>query len=121
MFPVTQDHGWSRDLTKGSTQNRLFEEVSRVGRIQMTQGNFMSWTGACVKCGKIRRLGHGLFCSNFLLGRERFPPCRNVWCGPCYQEASDDTFPRLDDNEEGLNASDLEVEQSHPTGETVTT
>ena len=47
--------------------------------------------------------------------RERFPPCRNVWCGPCYQEASDDTFPRLDDNEEGLNTFDLEVEQSHPT------
>ena len=81
----------------------------------MTQGNFMSWTGACVKCGKIRQSGHGLFCSNFLLGRERSPPCRNVWCRPCYQEASNDTFLRLDDNEEGLNASDLEVEQSHPT------
>ena len=67
----------------------------------MTQGNFMSWTGTCVKCGKMRRVGHGLFCSNFLLGRATFPPCRNVWCGECYREASDDRFSRLDDNGEG--------------------
>ena len=78
----------------------------------MTQGNFMSWTGACVKCGKMRRGGHGLFCSNFLLGRAISPPCRNVWCGECYREASDDRFPRLDDNGEGQNATDLEIEVS---------
>jgi hypothetical protein len=81
--------------------NRHFEEDSRVGARPMTQGNFMSWTGICVKCGKMRRGGHGLFCSNFLLGRAIFPPCRNVWCGECYREASDDRFPRLDDNGEG--------------------
>jgi hypothetical protein len=65
-----------------------------------------------VKCGKMRRAGHRLFCSNFLLGRATFPPCRNVWCGECYQEASDDCFPRLDDNGEGQNATDLEIEVS---------
>jgi hypothetical protein len=39
----------------------------------MMQGNFMSWTGICVKCGKIRQVGHGLFCSNFLLGQATSP------------------------------------------------
>jgi hypothetical protein len=78
----------------------------------MTQGNFMSWTGTCVKCGKMQRAGHGLFCSNFLLWQATFSPCRNVWYGECYQEASNDCFPRLDDNGEGQNATDLEIEVS---------
>ncbi len=72
----------------------------------------MSWTGTCVKCGKMRRAGHDLFCSNFLLGQATFPPCRNVWCGECYQEANNDHFLRLDDNGEGQNATDLEIEVS---------
>jgi hypothetical protein len=46
------------------------------------------------------------------LGGQLYPPCRNVWCGECYQEASNDRFPRLDDNGEGLNTADLEVEVS---------
>ena len=57
-------------------------------------------------------MGHGLFCSNFLLGHTTSPLCRNVWCGECYLEASNDRFPRLDDNREGLNAIDLEIEVS---------
>ena len=73
------------------------------------QGNFMSWTGMCVKCGNIRQGGHGLLCSNFLLGWATFPPFRNVWCRECYREASNDRFPRLDNNREGLNATDLEI------------
>ena len=72
---------------------------SRLGET-MTQRNFMTWMGACVVCGKIRRAGHGLFCSNYLLGRGPYPPCRNVWCGECFQEAADDPFPRLQGNEE---------------------
>jgi hypothetical protein len=82
----------------------------------MTQANFMSWTGSCVKCGKIRRAGHGLFCSNFLLGRATFPPCRNVWCGECYREASDDRFLRLDDQGETTNTTALEIEASSTLG-----
>ena len=53
-----------------------------------------------------------MFCSNFLLGQATSPPCRNVWCGECYQETSDDRFPRLEDNREGLNATYLEIEVS---------
>ncbi len=79
----------------------------------MSQKNFMSWRGSCVRCGKIRKGGHGLFCGNFLLGRGTFPPCRNVWCGECYREASDDRFPRLDDHEEAGNSTNLEIEVSH--------
>ena len=47
----------------------------------MMQGNFMSWTGTCVKCGKMQRVGHSLFCSDFLLGRANFPLCRNYESG----------------------------------------
>jgi hypothetical protein len=97
---------------EGGELNRHFEEVSRTRARPMTQGNFMSWTGTCVKCGKIQRGGQGLFCSNFLLGRATFPPCRNVWCGECYREASGDCFLRLDDNGEGSDATDLEIEVS---------
>ena len=68
----------------------------------------MSWMGACNACGKMRRAGHGLFCSNYLLGREGSPPCRNVWCGPCYREAASDPLPRLDKNGE-VNNSDLDL------------
>jgi hypothetical protein len=110
MFPITQAHG-SVELMKGSELNWHFKEDSRA-RIPMTQENLMSWMGTCVKCGKIQQAGHGLFCSNILLGRATFPPCRNVWCGECYREASNDHFLRLDDNGKGLNATDLEVEVS---------
>ena len=80
--------------------------------IPMTQGNFMSWAGTCVKCGKIRQVSHNLLCSNFLLRHDTFSPCRNVWCGECYREASNNCFPQLDNNREGLNATDLEIEVS---------
>jgi hypothetical protein len=40
-------------LMKGSKLNRHFEEDLRA-RIPMTQENLMSWTGMCVKCGKIQ-------------------------------------------------------------------
>jgi hypothetical protein len=43
MFPVTQAHGWSVELMRGSKLNKQFEEVSRT-RIPMTQENLMSWT-----------------------------------------------------------------------------
>jgi hypothetical protein len=76
----------------------------------MTQSDFMSWTGSCVKCGKIQRAGHGLFCSNILLGRGISPPCRNVWCGECYWEASNNQFLRLDFTGESANATNLEIE-----------
>jgi hypothetical protein len=67
-------------------------------------------------CGKIRKGGHGLFCSNFLLGQAPFPPCRNVWCRRCYREASNNRFPRLDNNGDTANASNLEIEASPPLG-----
>ena len=74
--------------------------------------NFMSWTGSCTKCGMIQRAGHGLFNSIFLLGQATYLPCRNVWCGECYREASDDRFPRLDNQGETTNTTDLEIEVS---------
>ena len=89
----------------GQTLNEHLSEVSG-GTHRMTHQNYMSWMGACVCCGKIRRAGHGLFCSNYLLGRAPFQPCRNVWCGKCYKEAINDPFPRLDQKGVG-NESDL--------------
>ena len=85
--------------------NEHSSEVSG-GTYRMTQQNYMSWMGACICCGKIRRAGHGLFCSNYLLGRAPFQPCRNVWCGKCYKEAINYPFPRLDQKGVG-NKSDL--------------
>ena len=35
----------------------------------------------------------GLFCANFANGRGPFPPCHQVWCGPCYQAAPEVRFP----------------------------
>jgi hypothetical protein len=69
----------------------------------------MTWVGTRNACGKMQRAGHGLFCSNFWLGREGFCPCRNVWCGKCYRESGSNPFPRLDDNEEA-NGSDLDLD-----------
>jgi hypothetical protein len=100
---------------KGGKQNFPYDGGSRL-ESPMKQGNFTSWTGSCFKCGKIQRAGHGLFCRNFLLGQEAFPPCRNVWCGECYWEASDDRFPRLDNLGETTNATDLEIEISPTLG-----
>ena len=48
----------------------------------------------------------------FLAWASNFSPCRNVWCGECYQEESNDHFPRLDDNGEGQNTTNLEIEVS---------
>jgi hypothetical protein len=39
---------------RGSKLNRPYGKASR-GEILMTQTNFMSWKGACMKCGKNRR------------------------------------------------------------------
>jgi hypothetical protein len=69
----------------------------------------MSKMRACNECGKMWRVGHGLFCSNYLLGREGFRPCRNVWCGECYREAESNPFPRLDRQGEA-NGSDLDLD-----------
>jgi hypothetical protein len=38
-----------------------------------------------------------------------------MWCGPCYQEASEDHFPRLDDTEEAQNSTDLEAIEASTT------
>ena len=59
----------------------------------------MSWVGPCVVCGKTRRGGVGIFCRNFCVGREGFPPCMNVWCGGCYRESPTDPFPRMEQND----------------------
>jgi hypothetical protein len=106
-----QDRGWSKELPRGRELNRHFEEVLRVNQEgPMTQSDFMSWAGSCVKCGKIQRAGHGLFCSTFLLGRGISPPCRNVWCRECYREASNNWFLRLNNTRESENTTDLEIE-----------
>jgi hypothetical protein len=80
-----------------------------MGSREMSQEKYMSWMGACITCGKMRQAGHGLFCSNYLLGREGFPPCRNVWCGECYREIKSNPFPRLDKLGEA-NGSDLDLD-----------
>jgi hypothetical protein len=96
----------------GQTSNKHSFEVLG-GTHRMTQLNFMGWMGACVCCGKIRRAGHGLFCSNFLLGRAPFLPCRNVWCGKCYKEAINEPFPRLDQKGVGSESDLMGLNDEH--------
>jgi hypothetical protein len=79
------------------------------GSRKISQENYMSWMGACNTCGKMWRAGHGLFCSNYLLGRGGFHPSRNFWCGACYREAASNPFPRLDKNKEA-NGSNLDLD-----------
>ena len=92
---------WQSDLTGDSLTGPMGD---------MCQTNYMSWKGACQVCGKLRRRGAGIFCSNFLLARGPFPPCNNVWCGECYRPATLDPFPvqELDGEED---AGDLEVDR----------
>jgi hypothetical protein len=105
MFQDTQDLGSLRDLTKGHDLNAHLMTASR----EMVQENYMSWTGACNACGKMRGAGYRLFFSNYLLGQGGYCPCRNVWCGECYREAESNPFPRLDSSEEA-NGSDLDLD-----------
>jgi hypothetical protein len=58
--------------------------------------NCLTWKGMCKACGKIRKNGSGLFCSNFSRKREVSPPCVNVWCGGCYHQAPEDPFHILE-------------------------
>jgi hypothetical protein len=57
--------------------------------------NYMSWGGMCRVCGKARKNGFGLFCTNLFLSRgsEEFPPRTNAWCEECYEESPSDPFP----------------------------
>ena len=70
----------------------------------MTQGDFLSWTAACRRCGQTLKNGVGLFCSNFLMSKGSFPPCANAWCGSCYRSFPTDPFPQqgLPEEEEGI-------------------
>lgn len=58
--------------------------------------NCLTWKGMCKVCGRLRKNGSGLFCSNFFRKREIVPPCGNVWCGECYRQAPQDPFPILE-------------------------
>ena len=68
-FQGTLNPGWLEILMRGHATNVR----SSMGSREMTQENYMSWMGACNACGKMWRAGHGLFCSNYLLGRGGSP------------------------------------------------
>ena len=70
----------------------------------------MLWTGHCLECSAIWKLGYGLFCGNYLLARGNYPLCRSVWCDGCYRESPNNNFPRLDHLQSG---SDLEVDEAY--------
>jgi|SaaInl85LU_5_DNA_1037374.scaffolds.fasta_scaffold15347_4 hypothetical protein len=108
LFTHTGAHGWSEKQICSMLSQQNLRRVSNM-RNKVEQENFLSWQGACVHCGKIRRAGVGLFCSNFLLQRGTFPPCAcvNVWCGECYEEDVQDPFPRLQGLEEREEESDV--------------
>jgi hypothetical protein len=63
-------------------------------------------------CGVLKRNGVGLFCSNFLMHRGSFPPCRNVWRGDCFEAHPYDLFPVQPplEEEEGIETEARETE-----------
>ena len=92
-LPTTGDPGWQQGLRKSKSWYENWNSGSNTLRTQGTR-DFLSWMGPCVVCGKTRRGGVGIFCRNFCVGREGFPPCMNVWCGGCFKQSPTDPFPR---------------------------
>ena len=103
---------WGRgDPTRVDTAHGTQEEPPVLTHLEEgTQDNYMSWTGHCQECSKIRRRGHGLFCRNYLLPWGNYPLCRSVWCSKCYRESPNNHFPRMDHHQSG---SDLEVDTAY--------
>ena len=111
-YPVSGDHGCLRELMPRSMWSPGSPLVSSFGRRRpMIQGDFLSWTAPCRKCGKILKNGVGLFCSNFLLSKGSFHPCANAWCGSCYTSFPTDPFPQQDlpEEEDGIVSDPAEV------------
>jgi hypothetical protein len=79
-------------------------------------GEFHELDGFLREVWKDPESGSRFVLQQFLAWASNFPPCRNVWCGECYREASDDRFPRLDDQGETANTTDLEIEASPTLG-----
>lgn len=111
---TTADPGWLEPHRRPGTGQGSLPPASRASGPQISTP-FFSWTGPCVKCGKIRKDGAGLFCGNFSIGREDFPPCQVVWCGKCYREQEGDPYPRRqdlkDDDEENEGWDGEETEE----------
>ena len=52
------------------------------------------WEGSYKKFWKKLVGGAGIFCLNFCTRRGQFYPCQMMWCGGCYKEHGNDTFPK---------------------------
>eukprot|EP00956_Cyclotella_meneghiniana_P043382 scaffold267197_cov149-Cyclotella_meneghiniana.AAC.1 len=112
MSTATKARGWLKELILPVKQRPVSTTGSSYGEHRgMTQTNFMSWKGTCRGCGKVRKNGAGLFCSNFLMQRGSFPPCMNVWCGECYKAHPNDPFPVQEPPEEEDGIEDLVKEK----------
>ena len=53
---------------------------------------FWLWKGNCAVCQKPKQGLKELFCANFCHSQGKFPPCKKVWCGECYQKHTSDRF-----------------------------
>ena len=93
-LPTIGGHGWQWGLMKSASWYKSWNWGLSSTRAQSTR-DFLSRISPCVVCGKTRWGGVGIFCRNFCVGRGGFPPCRDVWCGECYEEFPTDPFPRL--------------------------
>ena len=72
--------------------------------------DIMSWMGVCGECGVYLVNPRGIFCANFCVGRDNFPPCQKAWCGVCYKEAPGCKFP-IRELVEKENDTDLVVDK----------
>eukprot|EP00956_Cyclotella_meneghiniana_P034807 scaffold108317_cov24-Cyclotella_meneghiniana.AAC.2 len=101
MLTATKARGWLKELIRPVKLKAVSTQDSSYGSHRgMSQTNFMSWKSTCRGCGKVRKNGAGLFCSNFLMQWGSSPPCMNVWCGECYKAHPNDLFPVQEPPEE---------------------
>ena len=110
VLPLFHVNGWLRDLMRPNLSPESSAQVSSTLGIEDPK-DFLTWKGLCVACGKMRKGGVGLFCANFCVGRESFPPCRNVWCRDCYRESTNDPFPRQQGDQTQDDEKELEMDE----------
>ena len=55
--------------------------------------NCSKWVGKCTKCAKKITWTQGIFCVNFCVSREGYPPCQGSSCGQCFSLEGKTSFP----------------------------
>ena len=78
----------------------VIEDVEKLGQLKWSVGrngsilDLFKWRGYCDKFRKKAVKCAGIFCGNFCVGREQYPPCQMVRCRGCYAKHPNDDLPK---------------------------